>query len=942
MTQTCRRCRRVNPEEAIYCWYDGTSLPGNDGAGVDSSALDVGTRPFGTPFFLPSGKTCKNYNELALACYQDPAGAITLLQKGYLELFLAGQGRSDLAGAARAAAARTADPALGLDEFLGQLPVKVLSPAQLRVEPAVLDMATVSPGEDRRVELVLRNEGMRLLYGSASCNDCRWLSLGDGPAQRRKVFQCTDQVVLPVCILGRHLGAFAKPQEAEIQLESSGGATSVIVRIFVPVKPFPEGVLTGALSPREMAEKMRKAPREAVGLLENGAIARWYQSNGWIYPVTGPSATGLAAVQQLFEALGLARAPRVHLSEDVINLSGAPGARVEHVVVAVTDEDRAAVAFGASDQPWLEVGQPIFRGRSASLPLTVASVPGRVGETHQARVTVTANGSQRLEATVRLTVAGTATTPPPRHRTPPPILRAPPTGPPTPPPSPLPEAERGSQQPLSPPLRFREGGEGAVALERQQLVSPPLHLGERLGGEVQSAPPESPGRMQLLWILLPAVLLILALLAVVLRDYFAPLPATRGETPRQKVDSVPRIAIHFHDVKRDDELEKLLLAGVEPTMRFGLVELYQGKEVGQGVNIRRLTFDQWGRTNNTCLLIDGDPKRLFGSPPGKWQEKATTKWDEDGKRHEGMRSTWVWDDRKIAATQLVELVRGDQSNLLDTCRVRYRIENHDNKPHNVAIRLLLDTFIGGNDGVPFTIPGESALCDTLKDLPRQAKDKKVPNFLQALEKPDLAHPGTVAHLRLKVDLPGRKEPLEPPVRVTLGAWPSEKLGVEDRAALGPSTIWNVPMLSMKSGKLNDSAIAIYWKEARLEPGADKVREVGFEYGLWNLARQSSRLAATVDGSFRPDGDLTVVAYVGKAGLEDSDETVTLELPAGYTLVAGTATQPVPKRPAGAASANLPVTWKVRAGPAGKHALTVRSSAGLSQAVRVQIKSTIFD
>ena len=44
-----------------------------------------------------------------------------------------------------------------------------------------------------------------------------------------------------------------------------------------------------------------------------------------------------------------------------------------------------------------------------------------------------------------------------------------------------------------------------------------------------------------------------------------------------------------------------------------------------------------------------------------------------------------------------------------------------------------------------------------------------PDFLQALEKPDLAHPGTVAHLRLKLE-----DLKETPVRVTLGAWPNEK------------------------------------------------------------------------------------------------------------------------------------------------------------------------
>jgi hypothetical protein len=82
------------------------------------------------------------------------------------------------------------------------------------------------------------------------------------------------------------------------------------------------------------------------------------------------------------------------------------------------------------------------------------------------------------------------------------------------------------------------------------------------------------------------------------------------------------------------------------------------------------------------------------------------------------RSKPPWDlGTKIKITQTVELVRGEQSQLLDTCRVRYRIDNiADADGRKVGIRFLLDSFIGTNDDVPFTIPGDSALCDTDRDL----------------------------------------------------------------------------------------------------------------------------------------------------------------------------------------------------------------------------------
>src|SRR5262249_56436075 len=119
MPPTRHHARRANPSEARYCSHDGSRLPGTTGdVPADGRAIDVGGRPFTSPFILPSGQSCRNFNELAVACHEDAAGALHLLRKGYLESFLGAQGRTDLAVAARAAA-RAADRERGLDEFLG-------------------------------------------------------------------------------------------------------------------------------------------------------------------------------------------------------------------------------------------------------------------------------------------------------------------------------------------------------------------------------------------------------------------------------------------------------------------------------------------------------------------------------------------------------------------------------------------------------------------------------------------------------------------------------------------------------------------------------------------------------------------------------------------------------------------------------------------------------
>jgi hypothetical protein len=254
MIHTCKRCHSVNPREAVYCHHDGVVLDVGGDVPADGSAINVGAKPFTVPLVFPSGRKCANFLQLALACQEESAAALDILRRGHLEAFLAGQGRADLAGAARGAA-RAADRQRGLDEFLGRLPAP-LSPPKLRVQPATLNLGTMRAGEDRRCELTLVNDGARLLYGSAA-SDAPWLSVGDGPASLNKVFQFTDRAVVPVRILGNQLRAYHKPQEAVIVIDSNGGAATVVVRVQVSAQPFPEGILAGALSPRQLAEKAR-------------------------------------------------------------------------------------------------------------------------------------------------------------------------------------------------------------------------------------------------------------------------------------------------------------------------------------------------------------------------------------------------------------------------------------------------------------------------------------------------------------------------------------------------------------------------------------------------------------------------------------------------------------------------------------------------------------
>jgi len=963
MSTTCSKCRRVNPADAAFCYFDGTLLNGRGATGP----VAAGRQAFAHPFVFPSGRQCRSYDELALACNEEWDEARSLLQQGYLERFLGGLGRADLARAARDAA-RAPDQDRGLDDLLEKLPSDALQPPQLHVGASEINLGTLAIGAERRFELRLENRGMRLLYGSVTCDDSPWLSLGDGAGANQKLFQFGSSTVIPVHVVGQRLRAGNKPLEGRLVVDCNGGQVVVTVRAAVPVRPFPDGVLKGALTPRQIAEKSKAAPKEAAAFFENGAVPKWYRDNGWIYPVQGPAASGLGAVQQFFEALGLTPPPKVEVNTRTIKLTGAAGERLDYVLQVATAEKRPVYAHAVSDQPWLKVGRPNLQGRTATLPLSVPEVPDRPGERLQAQVTVTANGNQRFPVSVSLQVEKVSVA-----RRPAAVFDFSQAEP-----EPVPSVAAVAAIPLAVPAErkrsrvARKDTDGDLTRRRERAA--------------QAIPLQGPKGS--VWKhLVPLAALLVALLVVLGVDALG--GGTKPPEPppvvvEVPIDPDPLIAVAFHDTDKGDvflsktggfksngrvDPDSVTPVVWQASMRFGVV-MVKGLE---GAATKKLTRDDRGYTNNTVIQLDNvamtdaskptilgrsEDGLIFGETP--WQRKSDGglegvdfrgQW-KDGERDlpipadltkgkgGGRKSVWVYPDQKVTVTQLVEVVAGEQSRKLDTCLVRYLIENKDTKEHRVGLRFMLDTFIGQNDGVPFTIPGEKELCETSKDF---ARPDDVPDYVEALEHADLKHPGTVARVQLRL---GTR--IEPPGRVTIGAWPDPDLRSRDDRCSQEKTFWQVPVLPINAIKAvrrgaeeGDSAVVLYWDAKPISAGSS--REVGFAYGLGNVASDkdaAGRLGLSVGGNFKPGGEFTLTALVSNP---QRKETLTLELPSGFKLMAGEATQPVPEVAADAARRTSPVTWKIKAGSAGSYELKVKSSAGAAQAQPITIRSTsIFD
>jgi hypothetical protein len=958
MSRVCRTCSRVNPPEAFYCYYDGVVL---DGHALNDGPIAVGAQPFLTPFVFPSGRACRNFDELVQACDTEWQVAQNLLEHDFFEGFFRGMGRADLAMAARQCA-RSGDHDRALDQFLGKLPCTKREPAKLFAQPLEVNLGQISRTHDHRFVLALENQGSGLLYGTVLCADTNWLAIGDGAtASPQKIFQGRHDTSLPIQVIAKNLRAGNKPLEGRLVIESNGGQATVLVRADVPVVPFTEGVLAAATTPRQIAEKAKVSPKEAAPLFESGAVARWYESNGWTYPVQGPSASGLGAVQQFFEALGLTTPPRVEISEERIQLRGLPGASLDYTLHLQAVEKRPVFAHATTSTPWLQIGKIHLGGQKAKIPVRIASVPALPGENLQAKIHVTANGNQRFTVEVSLAVEGTVVR---SSRATIPVLDMSDVV------AAVPVLAMHANTPVAvlsgareiPPVRFNPSEDAAHVsnhlplLQAVEIVEEAPHFqpARALPSALPAQPPSSyPAAVEptgaavltrFAVALVPLAMIAFALLCTLLWDWLVVKPEVIlvGEDGFA-IDPNPYIAVQFHDGPKDKDADFKV-----PSMRFGLL-MTRERDPKDNTKFKRLTFDDWGRTNNTCLRIDNNDV-LFGYKPARgtsvWEEReGKLGKDANGRERSGLRSTVFIEPEKIKAAQTVEIVPGEQSHALDTCLISYKLENKDSKTHTVGIRFLLDTFIGAEDGVPFTIPGEHKLCDTEHQFKTA---ESVPDYIQALEYADLKNPGTVATLQFRLGAN-----YESPSRVLLGGWPNKALqqfGYPE--AQQQLTGWAVPYVSMrrlhdsgvkqKDGTIPppDSAVVIYWDPVPLPPG--KTREVGFTYGLGNVASGESggKLLLTLGGRLVRDGELTLTALVSNP---EKGERLTLTMPDGFRLTEGAAEQEVPPPPSGAARQTSPVTWKIRAGGEGTHLFTVRSSKGAAQTLKVTIRSKgVFD
>jgi hypothetical protein len=358
------------------------------------------------------------------------------------------------------------------------------------------------------------------------------------------------------------------------------------------------------------------------------------------------------------------------------------------------------------------------------------------------------------------------------------------------------------------------------------------------------------------------------------------------------------VVVKFHEPKTD-LVDSAASAPIDPAEH---VNIQNSAAMSFGINVDgvKLTFS--GGAIRTTFKIDNQTINPIGVAkplPAPKKGKAKQSFVSNFTRN------------KLSITQFLDAapskpVKPGDKRRLDTVLVRYLIENKDNQPHNIALRVRADTYVRNNDGPLFAAPTmPNQILDGL-----ELKDKALPPYVQVLERPDLKDPGFVAHFTLRM---GTK--MIGPDRFVCTAHGAADLG------------WEVSV----NKAMGDSDCVMFWSPRVIPPGGKL--ELGYAYGkgLASTPESEGRLNIAFGGSFEPNKLFTISAFVDDPL---SSQTLALELPPGMELLEGKTMQPVP--PPAADSATSLVLWKCRVKDLGEHTLRIRSSNGITQTRTVTI------
>lgn len=271
----------------------------------------------------------------------------------------------------------------------------------------------------------------------------------------------------------------------------------------------------------------------------------------------------------------------------------------------------------------------------------------------------------------------------------------------------------------------------------------------------------------------------------------------------------------------------------------------------------------------------------------------------------------------IEVKQNLMLVTSLFTGRADTGMYKYTVTNNDAVPHNVGIRILIDTMLNDNDGAPFRVPGIVTPITTEMEF----FQPNIPEYWQAfysLDNPEIMAQGTLMSGGATA-----------PDRFVLGYWVDIN-----------GTLWDYIIDPAKSVTI-DSATALWWYPAIINPG--ETREFITFYGLGTMSG-NAQLSITgpsyliiTDNHLDPN-PFIITAYISNdTGIELTNVPVALSLSPGIVLdISDPETHIIDSIPSGS---TMSTSWSVQAVQPGDWGYSVTA---LGQTVASSVFVPILD
>lgn len=159
-------------------------------------------------------------------------------------------------------------------------------------------------------------------------------------------------------------------------------------------------------------------------------------------------------------------------------------------------------------------------------------------------------------------------------------------------------------------------------------------------------------------------------------------------------------------------------------------------------------------------------------------------------------------------------------------RIQYEIRNSSAKPHSVGIRLLLDTWAGQNDGVPFLLP----VGNTAQLYRTEVEFTPTASVMWQIFDIDRSTGTTQREPALQNILVGKD--LVPPDRIAFANWLEAS-----------KTLWDYAVNSARR-ITGDSAVILWWQPATI--GAGKTQQIATELGAYLERREPAVFVTNAD------------------------------------------------------------------------------------------------